>query len=416
MDSTLAVPGHAGVWALGDCAALTDAKTGAPCPPTAQFALREAAVLAGNIRAELMGRPRQAFHFDSLGALCVVGHQTACAELTVPFTNGKTLQFSGLLAWLMWRGIYLAKLPGLERKIRVLIDWTIDLFFPRDIVQTIDCRGSDSMWTSVLIGCRRDWGEVWRLLPLWGSHHCMDRAWEPCSELRSAVFCAASEQPRRRLIWGLSYAFLAWITLPAGILPLMTGVGRASAMLQDARDRFPELEPCSICLGLPVGLALGIRGGVRRQRVEAKFSWGRALVSGGVAGTLGGLIFSRWMYVGNFFRFCPASASSVPGRRQSYSISALRFSSERLSGCCFSRTFAVMAPRWDGALAMRSSGGFRTVDDSSAALADRLWTGGRQGSQLFGSLVGHILYGLILGVLYAVVDQLWVRLLLNRTL
>jgi NADH dehydrogenase len=141
VDYTLAVPGQAGLWGLGDCAAVNDSKTGKPCPPTAQFALREAAVLARNIRADLMGQPRQAFHFDSLGALCVVGHQTACAELTVPFARNRTMQFSGLLAWLMWRGIYLAKLPGLERKIRVLMDWTIELFFPRDIVQTIDLGG-----------------------------------------------------------------------------------------------------------------------------------------------------------------------------------------------------------------------------------------------------------------------------------
>jgi NADH:ubiquinone reductase (H+-translocating) len=67
-----------------------------------------------------------------------VGHQTACAELAIPFVNHKSVRFSGLSAWLMWRGIYLAKLPGLERKIRVLVDWTIELFFPRDIVQTID--------------------------------------------------------------------------------------------------------------------------------------------------------------------------------------------------------------------------------------------------------------------------------------
>jgi NADH dehydrogenase len=66
-----------------------------------------------------------------------VGHQTACAELSVPFARSKSLRFSGLFAWLLWRGIYLAKLPGLERKIRVLMDWTIELFFPRDIVQTI---------------------------------------------------------------------------------------------------------------------------------------------------------------------------------------------------------------------------------------------------------------------------------------
>jgi len=140
VDGALAVPGRPGLWALGDCAAVTDAATGHSCPPTAQFALREAEVLASNILAQLDGRPARGFHFDSLGALCVVGHQTACAELSVPFARNKSLRFSGLFAWLLWRGIYLAKLPGLERKIRVLMDWTIELFFPRDIVQTIDVR------------------------------------------------------------------------------------------------------------------------------------------------------------------------------------------------------------------------------------------------------------------------------------
>jgi NADH dehydrogenase len=138
VENTLELPGHPGVWALGDCAAVGDAKSGKPCPPTAQFALREAEVLAKNVRAELQGRSRQSFHFDSMGALCVVGHQTACAELAIPFVRNRSVRFSGLFAWVMWRGIYLLKLPGLERKIRVLVDWTIELFFPRDIVQTID--------------------------------------------------------------------------------------------------------------------------------------------------------------------------------------------------------------------------------------------------------------------------------------
>jgi len=131
VDESLAVPDHAGLWAIGDCAMVPDAKTGKACPPTAQFALREARTLARNIHAEVHGKPVKAFHFNSLGQLCVVGHQTACAEI-------KGLKFSGFLAWLMWRSIYLGKLPGLERKVRVLADWVIEVFFPRDIVQTID--------------------------------------------------------------------------------------------------------------------------------------------------------------------------------------------------------------------------------------------------------------------------------------
>jgi NADH dehydrogenase len=138
VSPALGVAGHEGLWALGDCAAVVDAKNGQPCPPTAQFALREAATLARNIRAVIEGRQPVGFHFDSLGALCVVGYQTACAELTVPFARNKSMRFSGLLAWLMWRAIYLGKLPGVERKVRVLIDWAVELFFPKDIVQTID--------------------------------------------------------------------------------------------------------------------------------------------------------------------------------------------------------------------------------------------------------------------------------------
>jgi NADH dehydrogenase len=131
VESTLAVPGYPGVWAVGDCAVISDTKTGRICPPTAQHAIREAQTLARNIHASIKGRPLKPFHFDVLGTLCVVGHHTACAEV-------KGVRFSGLLAWLMWRSIYLAKLPGLERKVRVLVDWIIELFFPRDIVQTID--------------------------------------------------------------------------------------------------------------------------------------------------------------------------------------------------------------------------------------------------------------------------------------
>jgi NADH:quinone reductase (non-electrogenic) len=149
VDSTLAVPKHSTTWALGDCAAVIDSETRNPCPPTAQFALREAATIAKNISAVLKGAPANNFHFRSLGALCVVGHQTACAELIVPFAPARSLRFSGLLAWLIWRGIYISKLPGLERKIRVLMAWTLELFFPRDIIQTIDLGGKDThSWRS----------------------------------------------------------------------------------------------------------------------------------------------------------------------------------------------------------------------------------------------------------------------------
>ena len=131
VENTLAVRGQNNVWALGDCAVVPNAKTGQPCPPTAQFAIREARTLARNLRASIAGRELKPFHFNALGTLCVVGHHTACAEI-------KGYKFSGFFAWFLWRTIYLSKLPGFERKVRVVSDWTIELFFPRDIVQTIE--------------------------------------------------------------------------------------------------------------------------------------------------------------------------------------------------------------------------------------------------------------------------------------
>ena len=77
----------------------------------------------------MAGREPSPFRFRAIGILVALGHRTAVAEI-------RGVRFSGLLAWMMWRAIYLGKLPGLEKKVRVFIDWTIDLLFPRDIVLT----------------------------------------------------------------------------------------------------------------------------------------------------------------------------------------------------------------------------------------------------------------------------------------
>jgi NADH dehydrogenase len=129
-ESTLQIEGFTNVWALGDCAQIPNPDDpGKPYPPTAQHALREGKLAAENIAAALRGKAPKPFRFRLIGLLVGLGHRTAAAEI-----RGR--QFSGLLAWFMWRGIYLSKLPGMEKKLRVLLDWTIDLFFPRDIVLT----------------------------------------------------------------------------------------------------------------------------------------------------------------------------------------------------------------------------------------------------------------------------------------
>jgi NADH dehydrogenase len=105
-----------------------DTRSGQPCPPTAQYATRQGRCVARNIVASLDGRPKEAFAFKALGQLAGLGHRSAVAEIL-----GVKLQ--GFLAWSVWRSIYLAKMPGFDRKLRVAMDWTLDLVLPADIVQ-----------------------------------------------------------------------------------------------------------------------------------------------------------------------------------------------------------------------------------------------------------------------------------------
>jgi NADH dehydrogenase len=130
VDDTLQVCGYDNIWALGDCAEVPDpANEGAFCPPTAQHAMRQGKAAARNIVAYELGLPLAPFRFKTLGFLVSLGHRTAAAEL-------RGVKLTGIPAWLLWRGIYLVKLPGAEKRMRVLFDWIIDLFFPRDIALT----------------------------------------------------------------------------------------------------------------------------------------------------------------------------------------------------------------------------------------------------------------------------------------
>ena len=128
VDDTLAVPGHPGVWAVGDCAAVPDLRGGGICPPTAQFALRQARVLARNISADIRGKPRRRFSYKSLGVFVPLGRFSGAADLL-------GVKLSGFPAWWLYRTFYLYQLPRLERKLRVVTDWTLELVFHRDIVK-----------------------------------------------------------------------------------------------------------------------------------------------------------------------------------------------------------------------------------------------------------------------------------------
>jgi NADH:quinone reductase (non-electrogenic) len=128
VNECLEVSEWPGVWALGDCAVVPDRATGKPYPPTAQHALRQGRMVAENILAALRGAPKRPFAFRTLGALASIGKRTGVARIL-------GVNFSGFVAWWLWRTIYLAKLPRLEKKVRVALDWALDVCFSKDLVQ-----------------------------------------------------------------------------------------------------------------------------------------------------------------------------------------------------------------------------------------------------------------------------------------
>jgi len=130
-NAFLEVNGCDSVWALGDCAAVPDPATGKACPPTAQHALRQGKVIAKNIIAAIYGGKRERFAFTTIGALASIGKRTGVARIM-------GVNFSGFIAWWLWRTIYLSKLPRFEKKIRVALDWTLDVLFSKDLVQFMD--------------------------------------------------------------------------------------------------------------------------------------------------------------------------------------------------------------------------------------------------------------------------------------
>jgi NADH dehydrogenase len=133
VNEYLETPDWPGVWALGDCALVPDRKTGAFYPPTAQHALREGKVVAQNITAAMRGGQKKPFIFSTIGQLAAIGKRSGVANIL-------GVNFSGFIAWWLWRTIYLSKLPRFEKKVRVALDWTLDLLFSKDLVQFLTVR------------------------------------------------------------------------------------------------------------------------------------------------------------------------------------------------------------------------------------------------------------------------------------
>lgn len=128
-DATMRSTSHPDVWAIGDCASIPD-PNGKPYPQLAQHALREAKVLAHNLACAVRGRTSEyrTFVYENMGTLAALGHFNGV---------GRVLKFKirGFLAWWVWRSYYLSQMPRFERKLRIVLDWTVALFFPFDIVK-----------------------------------------------------------------------------------------------------------------------------------------------------------------------------------------------------------------------------------------------------------------------------------------
>ncbi|MDP2339757.1 MAG: FAD-dependent oxidoreductase [Deltaproteobacteria bacterium] len=129
-DIQLQCTGQTHYWAVGDCAGVPSPDGNGLCPATAQFAIRQAKTCANNILSVIDGKPekRKNFSFKALGSLASLGNRSAVADMM-------GVKLTGFIAWFAWRTVYLSKLPGIVRRLRVTIDWTLDLFFPRDITQ-----------------------------------------------------------------------------------------------------------------------------------------------------------------------------------------------------------------------------------------------------------------------------------------
>jgi NADH dehydrogenase len=128
VDEYLRIRGVDAAWAAGDCAAVPDRTTGGICPPTAQYALRQARRIAKNVLAVLGGRRPKPFRYRQLGTLVSLGRGDGVARVL-------GLRSRGFPAWFLHRTYHLLLIPTINRKARVVADWTLALFFRRDAVQ-----------------------------------------------------------------------------------------------------------------------------------------------------------------------------------------------------------------------------------------------------------------------------------------
>lgn len=136
VDGTMAVQGHPGLWALGDCAIVPNGFDGRPAAPTAQFAVREGKWLADNINAVIRGDMPRPFAYKPKGSMATIGHLNGVADLGF-------MRLTGFPAWIVWRGFYLSLMPTVAKKVKIFFEWTWSMLFSADIVDLRFTRTAD---------------------------------------------------------------------------------------------------------------------------------------------------------------------------------------------------------------------------------------------------------------------------------
>ncbi|MCV0410699.1 NAD(P)/FAD-dependent oxidoreductase [Nitrosopumilus sp.] len=126
VDDNLEVVDFPGVFAIGDCALFLDPKTQRPFAPTAQIAEAQAKVAAKNLYSLIKNKEKTKFVYESKGQMAIIGKRTGIASFL-------GMNIHGIVAWLLWRNVYLSKIPTWDKRFRVFLDWTADVFFDRDI-------------------------------------------------------------------------------------------------------------------------------------------------------------------------------------------------------------------------------------------------------------------------------------------
>jgi hypothetical protein len=221
--------------------------------------------------------------------------------------------------------------------------------------------------------------------------------------------------PGAGLIWGECAAFLLWLLLPARAMPLWNnGALPANTMLVATRQQLPELVSYLICLGIPLGLVIGIYNSFKAAPDRSPFRWTRPIISGALAGLLSGLVFDHWTLAGGFSPILAGIAGLSSLHEYAVLQTGMTLVLGAFFGLLFQRDMRSLGSSMSWGLGIALTGWFLgpltlfpllrglPLDWSPASVSNQ-----------FGALIGQILFGLLLGFTYAGFDRAWVLLFIQ---